>query len=999
MRKIKLTFLLGMFLASLPAIAQTEEDAKNAALDFLKQKKGNAKLELSSSKLDVGTTSSNAKSVGSSSTKSTGEVYAFNVQGGGFALVCTGNGNTAVAGYSDSGSLDVDNVPEAMKTWLTGYQAVMASSSLATKEPGWEGPSVTPVAPLIKTQWGQSAPYNCKCPSDGKQTAIVGCVPVALAQVLNYYHQNQKGGGSLKYAHVDSETEYEIDYSSTTYDWKNMLNSYIEPGITQTQKDAVGKLMLECGIACKADFDYTSTSANMPFVALNKYYNYECMYVARESHYSIGWGYSSDYHISTDKWMSMIQEELTAGRPIIYSASDLPGGSGMYVKPAANHCFVIDGIDSQNYVHVNWGWTGIADGYYDVAVLNPGGNFNYEQGYRCDHSMIIGIKPRATAYYSDEVCQPFVVCDWQTGRGDAVKSKQKSSISTRSVSSIVTSKEKMIFQLISSTYENKKFEFTTVLAKDGKIVKNLPGGYYNETLNGWPSINRWNLSQGFNKVPTDVADGVYEIRTAYKDADGRTQLCPAPKQIIPTMEIVNKGTGMIIHGLEGEDLMKTLTIEDIQPASEIFAGTKFYLYLKAKGSTNNSYLQFKNVETGKVYGTSNTSSFSFKHLYDNYTSVKAVGLSPINVENSFTMPAGRYLVMLPEKETSISLAKDFYIDVKEKPSYPILDGIDLAWCHFFGYNPDETYSLGYNSLENTECLKTVRPEFQYANKVKEPVTVNVYMVNKDNGAERLVASLKNWTPGQTRPLELKPYPLSGNFEFKCKYLTPDGERASLMPTENYEREPYHNYNIENNVEGVSYPCELVSWSKKTSTASERMAGTGQFTTSVQLGLRVSLDSYDKGDVITKYAVVKALFFDKKSKEVVVDSVTNVIIANKLICSYTLTPQLTDNSKYSVCVLYANHNWGWSRNEYSYVLNSDKSIAEFELVNDGTTSIAKISTFSSIFKQGETVRVYDMNGILVRTLAASPDLWSNLLSTLPSGVFVLKSSSQTIKFRK
>ena len=41
MRKIKLTFLLGMFLASLPAIAQTEEDAKNAALDFLKQKKGN----------------------------------------------------------------------------------------------------------------------------------------------------------------------------------------------------------------------------------------------------------------------------------------------------------------------------------------------------------------------------------------------------------------------------------------------------------------------------------------------------------------------------------------------------------------------------------------------------------------------------------------------------------------------------------------------------------------------------------------------------------------------------------------------------------------------------------------------------------------------------------------------------------------------------------------------------------------------------------------------
>lgn len=123
-----------------------------------------------------------------------------------------------------------------------------------------------------------------------------------------------------------------------------------------------------------------------------------------------------------------------------------------------------------------------------------------------------------------------------------------------------------------------------------------------------------------------------------------------------------------------------------------------------------------------------------------------------------------------------------------------------------------------------------------------------------------MASLKDWTPGQTRPLELMPYPLSGNYEFKCKYLTPDGERASLMPTENYEREPYHNYNIENNVEGVSYPCELVSWSKKTSTASERMAGTGQFTTSVQLGLRISLDSYDKGAVITKICCCQSFVF-------------------------------------------------------------------------------------------------------------------------------------------
>ena len=95
---------------------------------------------------------------------------------------------------------------------------------------------------MLKTQWNQGAPYNCKCPSDGTKTVVAGCVPVALAQVLNYYHQDRKGDGKLEYADVESETEYNIDYSTTTYDWNNMLSTYDGVDATKTQKDAVGKL-------------------------------------------------------------------------------------------------------------------------------------------------------------------------------------------------------------------------------------------------------------------------------------------------------------------------------------------------------------------------------------------------------------------------------------------------------------------------------------------------------------------------------------------------------------------------------------------------------------------------------------------------------------------------------------------------------------------------------------------------------------------------------------
>ncbi|MBO4883634.1 MAG: C10 family peptidase, partial [Lachnospiraceae bacterium] len=30
------------------------------------------------------------------------------------------------------------------------------------------------------------------------------------------------------------------------------------------------------------------------------------------------------------------------------------------------HCFVVDGIDNQGLYHVNWGWYGQYEGYFDI---------------------------------------------------------------------------------------------------------------------------------------------------------------------------------------------------------------------------------------------------------------------------------------------------------------------------------------------------------------------------------------------------------------------------------------------------------------------------------------------------------------------------------------------------------------------------------------------------------------------------------------------------------
>lgn len=943
-----------------------------------------------------------ANGIKSTSSSESG-LYAFNIDGGGFALVCTGNGNTAVAGYSDTGEIDADNIPDAMKNWLKGYQKAMAAScNLETKEPGWVGPTVKPVAPLLKTKWGQSAPFNCKCPSNGKQTAVAGCVPVALAQILNYYHQDRKGEGSLYYSHLDSETEYDVDYSTTTYDWKNMLNEY-DANASKVQKDAVGKLMLECGIASKAKYGYSETGATIPFVALNKYYNYECMFIPREYTYSWDMFIESNYYISTKKWMTLIQDELEAGRPIIYSATDEEGGVDIIVEPATSHCFILDGIDEQNYVHVNWGWAGSMDGYYDVAILNPGLSFNYQQGFRCQHEMIIGIQPRKTDY-KEEVYQTFIPYDWTKSRGDAVESKPSNGFSTLAASvsssisgpsvksytpSVITSKSYMYFHLTRNSYESKQTNFTTVLTKDGKIVKILPGGYYNQSVSGFPGINRWNLKQGFSKVPVGLADGVYDIRVAYKDDSGNTLLCPFPKQLIPTMEIVNNGAGMILKGLEGEDLDKKLVIQDIKPASEIFAGTTFYLYLTGKGSSMKSSLLFRNVETNKVYGSysgaNSGNSFSFYHIYDDYTSTQIEKFVPKNVKNGFSMPAGRYKIELPENETSVSLAKDFYIDVQEKPNYPILDGSDLAYLKYTYKNvTDEVNNRGYNLVPNYTYLTSVGFSYNYANKNTDPVDLKLYLVNQNTKEEKLLDVIKDWVYGEKIYLNRSLFPLEGNYEFRVRYKTPDGDRTGLMPAEYYGRKAYHNYCFTYDEKELGQYCQMVS--------AEVVGNVGR---SSETQLKLGLKTFEGYSAVN--AVVKGLFFDMDKEEVIVDSVTKIRLDDGVVTNVMLSPKLTSNTKYQVVLLY--NNYDVNKGIYDNLLYPDKTAVEFTLKDKTITGISNVSVSANgFFQDGELVSVYDLQGRKIKKVAASTNIWAGLMSSLPSGTYILKSASKSIKFK-
>lgn len=58
-------------------------------------------------------------------------------------------------------------------------------------------------------------------------------------------------------------------------------------------------------------------------------------------------------HYSLEEWMDLLDAELQAKRPVLYSGSSSTVG----------HQFVCDGSDGDGLYHINWGWGGYQDGY------------------------------------------------------------------------------------------------------------------------------------------------------------------------------------------------------------------------------------------------------------------------------------------------------------------------------------------------------------------------------------------------------------------------------------------------------------------------------------------------------------------------------------------------------------------------------------------------------------------------------------------------------------
>lgn len=309
----------------------------------------------------------------------------------GFAIIASDDAMpNLLAGYSLERQLPAnpDAMPPQLKAWLHDYSAIVKAVAdgrltLRGANPELKGEAV---APLMKTKWNQDMPFNNFAPLFGSNHAPSGCVATAVTQVMKFFNFPKKGKGEVTAYPYYSDSE-KIDLSTHTYDWENMLDvyecewdydaqKYLPGNFNDTQATAVATLMRDFGYAVEMSYRANESGAQSSYIL---------PVLVRHFSYSPDACFSFRGNQSEADWNGAIRRSLLAGSPVLYSGTDGKAG----------HQFVCDGIDENGFLHINWGWGGMSDGYFDMNILSPdnlgigAGNGAYYQ----EQDVILNIKP------------------------------------------------------------------------------------------------------------------------------------------------------------------------------------------------------------------------------------------------------------------------------------------------------------------------------------------------------------------------------------------------------------------------------------------------------------------------------------------------------------------------------------------------------------------------------------------------------------------------------
>ena len=377
MKKIFFTlFVLALSAISLQAKDRTEREMQSIA---------SKRLGLSMATMSTKAVNTAVKKVSESK-----QLAVYNSKGRGFVVIAKDDDFAPVLGYSDT-DYDTDVMPCGLKWWMSQvekslevrkahaqtYQPAVYASSTATN--------------FITTSWNQQAPYNTLCPKIDGVAAPTGCIATAMAQIMYYYKYPATSKGTGIYSVTtykdkndkEGTTKWYKRELGHTYQWTAMQSSY--GLVSKDENDAVATLMADAGAASQMNYQANSSGTIEWYAAKGFAENFRYDSLAISC-------LQRDFYTDAE-WMEMVRKEMEAKQPVLYCGSDeIEGG----------HAFLLDGIQEDGKVHVNWGWGKSGDGWFDIDVLRPNITGFTGEGFNIGQSMVLGFKKQETPSADEE---------------------------------------------------------------------------------------------------------------------------------------------------------------------------------------------------------------------------------------------------------------------------------------------------------------------------------------------------------------------------------------------------------------------------------------------------------------------------------------------------------------------------------------------------------------------------------------------------------------------
>lgn len=296
-------------------------------------------------------------------------LYVYNSPGG-FLVLSSKDGS--LLGYGDS-RIDADDMAPGLRAVLKAL-----AHSPRRNASGLDAHEEIPM--MVTAKWDQDAPYYNDCPYYNNSRCVTGCAATALSQVLYHPSNRMQPHGSYNYLWEAVQGRISFDFDSHPFEYDKMLDVY-DANSPEEANAAVANLMYAVGAAINMEYspNFSGTSDIEAGAGLIR--NLGCdrsLRVLNREFYA------------DKEWDNMVYDQLATGHPMVYTGVSKDGG----------HAFVCDGYqrrDDRNFYHINWGWSGRGDGWFELTQLTPGylgiGGGESTSGFNMQQTGHFNIKP------------------------------------------------------------------------------------------------------------------------------------------------------------------------------------------------------------------------------------------------------------------------------------------------------------------------------------------------------------------------------------------------------------------------------------------------------------------------------------------------------------------------------------------------------------------------------------------------------------------------------